>query len=390
MPEQAPSTHPQLKRILAVKLADLGDVLMLTPALQALHSAQPLATLDLLVPPSSDKLLRGVSFIDRVITFDKFAFDSPKSMLNLGSLLRTLAFLLKLRRSKYDAIIIFHHLTLGFGAIKFRMLALTSGARWRVGLDNGRGGFLNIRAVDEGFGAMHEADYWLGVASLLGADPSVGWRPVLPISDADREVAARLLAPLEGNEPGPLVAVHPGAGAYSKARIWPAEGFAQVARELGCVYNARVVLVGGPDEAGAAKNLEASLEGEVHILNLTGQTTIHETAAVLQRCDLFVGNDSGPMHIASTVGTPVVSIFGPSNWRAWGPYTPPGEENPHKIVARDLPCMPCLYRGHSLGLREGCGPRPCLTGLHPDSVIAACAEILARAGMDVPSTEPEG
>jgi ADP-heptose:LPS heptosyltransferase len=133
--------------------------------------------------------------------------------------------------------------------------------------------------------------------------------------------------------------------------------------------------VGGPDEVDSAAKLE-SLIGEGVVLNLAGRTGIHETAAVLERCDLFVGNDSGPMHIAAAMGVPVVAIFGPSNSQAWGPYTPPLEDSKHRIVSRDLPCMPCFYRHHSLGLREGCGPRPCLTGLSASAVLTACGDML--------------
>jgi heptosyltransferase-2 len=73
-----------------------------------------------------------------------------------------------------------------------------------------------------------------------------------------------------------------------------------------------------------------------------------------------------------------VAVFGPSNIKAWGPYTPPGEESVHTVVSRDLPCMPCFYRGHSLGLREGCGTRECLTLLAPKPVLDACRGALDR------------
>ena len=370
----AEAVKPQFKRILAVKLADLGDLLAVTPALQAIRAAHPSAQIDLLVPPASAELLGDAPFIDRIITFDKFAFDSLRSVLNPLSVARSFLFLLKLRRTRYDAVAIFHHFTMRWGAVKFAMLALATGAKIRAGLDNGRGLFLSRRVADTGFGAMHEIDYWLQVASLLGADPYGGWRPKLPVSQADREEAGTLLASLGGNN-GPLVAVHPGAGAYSRARIWPVEGFGEVARNLIRAYNARIVIVGGPDEVDSAAKLE-SLIGEGVVLNLAGRTGIHETAAVLERCDLFVGNDSGPMHIAAAMGVPVVAIFGPSNSQAWGPYTPPLENSKHRIVSRDLPCMPCFYRHHSLGLREGCGPRPCLTGLSASAVLTACGDML--------------
>jgi heptosyltransferase-2 len=177
----------------------------------------------------------------------------------------------------------------------------------------------------------------------------------------------------------PLVAMHPGAGRYSPARIWPAERFAEVARALIDSRGADVVVVGGPDEVGLAAELGKQVKrpGRVHVF--AGRTSVHVTAALIEMCDLFVGNDSGPMHIAAAVGTPVVAVFGSSNWAAWGPYVPEDEPSPHTIVRRDLPCMPCFYRAHSLGLRHGCGPRPCLTGLGADPVLVACLATLDRA-----------
>lgn len=373
-PERAPDP-PQYNRILAVKLADLGDLLAVTPALQALRAAHPSASIDLLTPPSSAHLLEGAPFIDKVLTFDKFAFDSLSGLLNLGSLLRTLRFLSRLRLSRYDALAIFHHFTGRWGTIKFAALSIASGAGARAGLDNGRGQFLNLKVPDRGFGIMHEADYWLRIAALLGADANGGWQPHIPFTDAHRVRAASLLEEVGMNRATRLVAVHPGAGAYSKARIWPAERFAEVARDLIEGHDAQVIIVGGPDEVEAATTLEHLVDSPA-IHSLAGKTTVHETAALIERCSLFVGNDSGPMHIAVAVGTPVVAVFGPSNKEAWGPYSPPGKPNLNKVVARDLPCMPCFYRAHSLGLREGCGPRPCLTALQAAPVLAACDEVL--------------
>jgi heptosyltransferase-2 len=378
MPNSSAPGHATYKRILAVKLADLGDLLAITPALQALRASQPSARIDLLTPPSSAGLLKGAPFLDNIITFDKFAFDSLGSMLNLYGISRTIRFLLRLRRMGYDALAIFHHFTTGWGSLKFAALSLASGAGVRAGLDNGRGRFLTHRVTDRGFGAMHEADYWLSVAALLGGDAHAGWRPFVPISSTHRATATRLLNEIRASHAGPIITIHPGAGAYSLARIWPVEGFAEVARGLIDAHDAAVVVLGGPDETEKAERLLelVGYNGRVH--NLAGRTTIHETAAVIEQCDLFLGNDSGPMHVAAAVGTPVVAIFGPSNAQAWGPYTPSGEASKHTIVARDLPCMPCFYRVHSLGLREGCGTRPCLTGLSAGRVLEACRSALER------------
>ncbi|MDQ3704783.1 MAG: glycosyltransferase family 9 protein [Chloroflexota bacterium] len=378
--------QPQYKRILAVKLADMGDLLTITPALQALRAAHPAARIDLLVPPRSADLLKDAPYVDRIVTFDKFAFDSLRGLLDVRGIAKTVSFLARLRASRYDGMAIFHHYTSRWGTLKFAVLALASGSRIRAGIDNGRGRFLTHRASDEGFGAMHEAEYWLSVAALLGANAGSGWRSRIPVGESDKAATRSLLSYFGKERATPLLAIHPGAGAYSPARIWPVEGFGMVAKGLIKSHGANVVILGGPDEVEAASKLERLVGETGRVLNLAGRTSIHQTAAVLEECDLFLGNDSGPMHLAAAMQTPVVAVFGPSNWRAWGPYTPVGEESPHTIVSRDLPCMPCFYRGHDLGLREGCGTRPCLTGLSHVPVLRACRETLDRVKADAKAT----
>ncbi|MHB8991877.1 MAG: glycosyltransferase family 9 protein, partial [Chloroflexota bacterium] len=102
-------------------------------------------------------------------------------------------------------------------------------------------------------------------------------------------------------------------------------------------------------------------------------TPLH-LAATLSRCRLFVGNDSGVMHVALASGVPVVAIFGLSNHRAWGPYDPDGEMS--RVVRVELPCSPCLYRGQGLGLRYGCGDPQCLKQVAPAMVLSAARDLL--------------
>jgi N-acetylglucosaminyldiphosphoundecaprenol N-acetyl-beta-D-mannosaminyltransferase len=114
-------------------------------------------------------------------------------------------------------------------------------------------------------------------------------------------------------------------------------------------------------------------------LDLSGQTTLPELAAALQSCDLFIGADSGVMHVAAAVGTPVVTVFGPSNADAWSPWTPNGKS----IVVRSAPeCSPCSYVGHGIGLREGCAARTCMRMVTAEQVFAAARTMLE----DSPST----
>ncbi len=377
----------KLERILVVKLADVGDLLMISAALTALHRAHPDARIDVLAPPKSAATLAALPYIDNAILFDKFGFDRPTALLNPRRWAAGLGFVRQLRAAHYDAVAIMHHFTTRFGSVKFAVLALASGAKRRAGLDNGRGWFLTDRYPDAGFGAMHEAAYWQQVAALLGADPAP-----LPLSftptAADIERASQLLAPLLHKD-GPLVAIHPGTGAYAPARRWPAGYFAQLARRLRDTLNARLIIVGGPDVSEwAVKIIEsANLGDDAKTLNLSEQTTLGELAAVLARCDLYIGSDSGPLHIATASGVPVLGIYGPSNHRAWGPYVAGGaatvldaltqqpqewpQPTSHAVLRQSLACSPCLYREHAVGLRHGCPPRECLDTLTPDAALAA-------------------
>jgi heptosyltransferase-2 len=133
----------------------------------------------------------------------------------------------------------------------------------------------------------------------------------------------------------------------------------------------QIAIVAGPDDAEVAAAVQGAMRAPTTMLS---DLPLRQLAAVLRRARLFVGNDSGVMHMAAAVGTPVVAVFGLSNHRAWGPY-PPSE---HEVVRLDLPCSPCLYRGLLLGDREGCPPRTCLTDLEPALVVKAARRLLAR------------
>jgi heptosyltransferase-2 len=275
----------------------------------------------------------------------------------LPSLLRLLA---ELRRGRYDVVLFLHHLTLGAGVAKYRLLAAATGAPLLLGLDNGKGGWLTHSVPDEGFGALHEVEYWLRVAALVGAKADIGPLQV-HLAQGDLQAVEPLLA---GLRPEPLVAIHPGSGGYSRARRWEPDKWAVVADELVRRYRAQIVLVGTP--ADGAASVQASMAAPS--LDLSGKTTLPQLAAVLARCDLFLGADSGVMHVAAAAGAPIVALFGPSNALAWGPWTP---EAPSTVVRLGLRCSPCSYVGHSVGARDGCWHRSCMADMQPQQVLAA-------------------
>lgn len=353
-----------LQRILVVKLADIGDLLTATPALRALRESFPDARIDLLTTPAAAAAAPS-GLVTQVLRAPRNLAATPAE---LPAALRLLA---SLRSARYEAAVFLHHLTLRSGAAKYRLLAAAAGAPVRVGLDNGRGGWLTHALPDDGFGACHEVEHWLRVVALLGAatGSSALQAPRLPAAEAR---AAALLAGL----PQPRVALHPGSGGYSLARRWEPARWAALADALTERYGAQIVLVGTP-----ADGADAVAAGTRRCRNLAGQTSLPELAAVLRRCDLFVGADSGVMHLAAASGVPLVALFGPSNHLAWGPWTPQGLS---QVVRLGLPCSPCSYLGQQVGQREGCWHRSCMAELEPAAVLDA----IARLGVLEPSGVP--
>jgi ADP-heptose:LPS heptosyltransferase len=208
-------------------------------------------------------------------------------------------------------------------------------------------------------------DWWSGhqvtnVAAIACAGmppPSTVHPPRLHLSEPARRRARELV-------PEPAIGLHLGAGFPSKQL--PLQSFARVIRSLRCRGLAqRFVVVGGAGEQGLAAAL-----GEP-VCDLTGKLSLQETAAVLERCSVFIGNDSGPMHLAAAVGTPVVACFGPSETWRFHPY---GVE--HRIIEVPLECRPCDYV-HCV-FSEG-QKYQCMARQDPDVIVDATAALLRRA-----------
>ncbi len=366
-----------MQRILVVKLADLGDLLTATPALRALRLTWPTAEITALVTPHSATLLEHNDAVDHVIRFPKAIFDDPRGLVHPVRGPRAASAALELGRTlrarRFDAVVLLHHLVTGWGATKYRALARAAHAPIVAGLENGRGSFLTHHARDAGFGERHEVEYGLDVVATLGAsnpDPRMELHLTREeLSAADEQWTA---LGLDGQD---VVALHPGSGSFSVAKRWTPEGFGAVGDAL-AADGLRVGIVAGPGEEPLAEAVRRAMRAPSILFEDVG---LRAMAATLKRCRLFVGNDSGVMHLAATVGTPVVAVFGLSNHRAWGPY-PPAE---HQVVRLDLPCSPCLYRGTSLGDKEGCPPRTCLTDLSPELVVSSARRLLGSTKTEV-------
>ncbi len=358
-------------RFLLVQLADIGDLILTTPAIAALRESHPDAHMALLTNTHTASLIDGAKLVDEIITFDKQQFNSSKSLFRPANLRRIFG----LRKGRYDTVVFFHHFTLKLGTVKFALIAWAAGCKRRIGLDNGNGWFLTESIPDGGFGTKHQAQYWLDLVGLLGTDTSP--RPAqIAIDKGDQPDYAVGLSPLSKHR----IIIHPGSGGYSFARRWSPQKFAAVADALHNEYGAQIILVGTPDDGNTA--VKSAMQNEP--LDLTGKTTLKQLAAVIQSADLYIGADSGIMHIAAATGTPVIAIFGPSNHAAWKPWTPGSKS----IVIRSAPaCSPCSYIEHTVGLREGCAARTCMHMVTAEQVLDAARTMLDHSEIrhDVPA-----
>ena len=375
-----------MNRLLVVKLGDIGDAILATPALRALRTTWPEAEIDVLCSANGASALEGLPGLHELVVVNKKTLDRPAGLLNPGVTLSALKQAGRLRSRRYDAALIFHHLFTRWGSLKYEWMARAIGAGRTAGLGQDRVGFLTDQVEDAGFGQRHESEYWLEVARAVGAEAPPSLRAEIYINDEERTEANRLL-PTDGK--APLVALHPGSGDYSHARRWPWQGFAEAAGELGRSHEVRLVLVGSKAEAGLNRKLMEAAKAP--IIDLTGKTTVKTLAACLERCALLVGNDSGVAHLASAVGTRSLTIFGPSNAAAWSPIgsvrwqpedeLPAVEEYKGMYVELGLPCQPCLYRRYSVGSRLGCPSRQCLALIKPSDVSRAARHLLRQTGL---------
>ncbi len=338
-----------MTRILIVQTGDIGDLIVTTPAMTALREAHPDAHITLIATSHAAPVVMNMGLVDDIITFDRAQFNSSTAFLKPKNL-RVIA---SLRKHQYDAVIFFRHFTLRLGTIKFAMIAFASRAKKRYGLQNGNGWFLTDSIRDDGFGAKHEAQYWLELVGLLGG------------KSADYPTKVQMgSSPLPKNPHQKRIVIHAGSGGYSLARRWDVEAFAQVADELHQRYHAQIVLVGGKSDDGLA--VEACMTAPA--VNLTGQTSLAELAGVIADADVYIGADSGVMHLASATGVPIVALFGPSNHQAWGAWSPNGKTI---ILRSGSECSPCSYVGHGIGAREGCVARTCMKLITPQHVLGA-------------------
>jgi ADP-heptose:LPS heptosyltransferase len=392
----APRRAP--RKILIVQLDHLGDAVLSSPLFPRLRAGFPGAAIHVLASPSNREVFAADPHVDRVLLADRNWFERSPGRWALGSAVWRLG--RSLRTEGYDV-----GIDVRGDVLTVLVLAL-AGIPRRVGWAMGGGGFL-LTDLARWVPGRHEVASRLALLEPLGLPAAGPARVVVHATDRDRARVGRWLReawPERGRRPpaatkvraglatlagrprakgvrpkdaparaadwlhagrfgasAPLLAVHLGAG--TAAKRWPPGHWrALVARFLADGW--RVVVVGGPEDLGAA----AALAPHADLRDCTGRLAVPETTALLERADLFIGADSGPAHLAACAGIPAVILFSGTNQaRQWRPWSRRCLVLKHRVA-----CRPCHQKTCPLA------DHPCMAGLHPDRVYRAARRWWSR------------
>ncbi len=365
MPEPA-------EKILVRGVNWLGDAVMTTPALRRLREAKPRARIELLTPEKLAVLWRGHPSIDGVI-----AFRPGEGLFGVAR---------RLRAEKFNSAVVFPN------SLRSALEVFLARIPQRIGYARNARKVLLTRAIQPRSAAVrmhkrsaaevarriaenrvrdtfptaaHHVHDYLALVSQLGANP-VPLPPLLCVSDDEVSAARARLRLADGT---PLAALNAGAE-YGPAKRWPADRFAEAAAQLHRATGCHWVLIGGQGDRELANEIAAQLVSRIgaeRVANRAGETSLRELCAVLKASALLLTNDSGPMHVAAALSTPVIAPFGSTSPELTGPVlaATPG----HQVVVGAAPCAPCFRRDCPADFR-------CMKSISVEMVVQAALRAL--------------
>ncbi len=343
--EGAGRTMNEPKEIIIRGTNWLGDSVITIPAVRALRQNFPSASISMIAPLNLAELWRNEDSVDRVIPFAR-----PTPITEKVRLIRLL------RSGHYDLGVLFPN------SFESALWFFFGGVHLRIGYATyGRGIILNRKLAEPQEGD-HQVFRYLNLVKSLGTFQA-DTKPTIGIPDNLKRWANNLLREKGIKQGAPIIGINPGS-TYGKAKCWPPEKFSGLIKLVKERLDASVIVFGSRGERALAESL-CSNSNET-VLNMVGETTIMQLAALIGSCDLLISNDTGPMHVACAVGTPLVAILGPTDPVATGPL---GES---VIIRKVVDCAPCLKRECPTDHR-------CMNLISADDVYRGVVELLEKS-----------
>jgi len=321
----------ELKKILVLKFGHIGDTVLTLPVLKALKEGFPSAQIVFVIGSWAKEVILDSPFVDKVIVFDdpfdnRIILTDPNIIRKLKriNLKDVMKFINTIRSLNCDFIIDLN------GTYRSFIFTYLSGAKYKIGYDWQGVGYL-LDAKVQHSEDKQEVQRCFDVIRILGVNTDIKGPFIFP-SEKDRMFVDKYLKEINIHESELLIGIHPGAPFIP--RRWPKERFAKLADKLIQKYGAKVIFFGGKDEVELVNNIIQLMEKKA--INLAGKSTVRQTIAMMERCDLFICNDSSLMHIAAMLNIPIIALFGPGKYPQFAPY------NEDSIVIReDVNCNPC-------------------------------------------------
>lgn len=353
------------QNILIVRLSAIGDVLHCTPVSRALREQYPDAKLSWIVSEKAQDILVGNPFLDEVLVWNKdqwkqkFAANPFKGYRSLQVLSRTL------RQLQFDLVVDVHAQLLP------GLITWGSGAPIRVGFSNAKemaSLFYNKKVPRDG--SLPITRQYLGALGALGISaPQAGM--IMPVAPENEQKAAAIWSENNIGNADKVVVLN--SSTTWPTKCWPPEYFSQLGNYLLQEPGVKILLTGAKADIPLVQQIKNGINGEA--IDIAGHTSLKDLAAVIRKCDLFITGDTGPLHMAAAVGTPTLSLFGPTDPRI---YAPEGEQ--HVSLLSPAPCQLCRKRT--------CDHFVCMAQIKPELVYQKAVELLRKtAGCRYRNTE---
>jgi heptosyltransferase-2 len=312
--------------ILVMRYRFIGDTVLTVPFLRNLRRAEPKAFIAWMVAPGSSDVVKGIPYVDEMITWDPVTIHADSRGTH-RTLAAKLAFLRDLRRRRFDKIYVLKR------SLSSAVLAWLSGAPRRIGFDTeGRGVLLTTRVPYRH--DQHEVENFLDVLRADGVKVEDDFLEIWTRPEEEERVA-RILADRGVAPAEQLAVIHPFSAVQE--RSWPLENFAELTVRIRKETGYQPVVVGGTGDIDRFQRTRHLFRDG--IVDLVGKCDLRDTIALLKRSALFVGNDSGIMHLAAAAGTPLVALFGPQSPVKFGPWSKKA-----KVIYKGFPCSPCRQK----------------------------------------------
>ncbi|MFH1678975.1 MAG: lipopolysaccharide heptosyltransferase II [Candidatus Omnitrophota bacterium] len=335
-----------MQKILVVSTNWFGDALFLFPLLAVLKENFPGSFLAVLSVPRIKGVFQSNPYVDKIIIYD----EKGKQ----GNLISRLAFIFKLRRQEFDKAFILKP------SLSRSLILKFAGIKQIIGFDNPKSNWLLRVRVPQPEKPLHKIDYFLTILEYLGLKVSKRRYEFSP-SDKDRDYINSLFSREKIALNLPLIVINPGGNWLPKR--WLPDKFAELIKRIKDKFPANIVITGAGKDRPLADGIIKKSGKDVY--NFAGETSLGQIGALMERADIVISADSGPMHIAAAVGKKVIALFGPTSAQITGPYPP---EN-HIIIQKDTGCkIPCYD--------SNCCDYLCMKAISVEEVIEKVQELI--------------